>query len=96
MFLLRSYFELKDEENFLRQCVGAKKYYKSQNLSKTKEAYFFDAIDIMKDLFFVNNPNKLLKIEDKIQQNEIAVKRWLLKKIKESPFYSKSELLKTK
>lgn len=95
-FLIRTYFELKDDENFIKEYLSAKRYYKSLNLPKSKEDTLIYAIKFLKELHYVNNRNALLKLEAKIENKNIAIKNWILKKIKESPFYPKSELPKTK
>lgn len=95
-FLLRSYFELGDEEKFLKEYWGSKKYYKSQNLSQRKEDQLINALEFLKQLYFINNQKALLKLEQTVINQNIAMKNWLVKKIKESSFYPKDELPKTK
>jgi len=89
LFLIRAYFELRDEENFIKQYAGTKRYYKSQNLSKQKEISLINALEYMKEFFYIENSESLLILESKVQNKDIALKTWLMKKIKESPFYTK-------
>lgn len=89
LFLIRTYFELGDKRNFMKQYLSAKRYYKSQNLPKEKEDALINAIEYMRHLLYIDSTDSLLGLEKKIFPENLAVKSWLLQKIKESPFYPK-------
>lgn len=85
VFLMCSYYEVRNEEALIRTMNSFRRYLKNQMISDIVVQIYMNLIQFIREIFRANTINELDKIEKQLTNEKlITYEKWLQEKIKES------------
>ncbi len=84
VFLICSYYELRDEERYIKSLQSFRQYLKKQSISDTNRKINYNFVSFARNMYKMKKKSELMQLEENLKNTkDVFYKEWLLEKIKE-------------